>query len=140
MKRVRLLWNIIRATGADGVFTGFLLVLAGGSLMLARFEPGINNLGDALWFLFVSFTTIGFGDFVPVTMPGRLITVVVSLYGILVVALGTGVIVGYYSEILRARANTSLDELISELEQLPELSREDLLALAERIRRRHILR
>ena len=140
MKRVRLLWNIIRATGAERVFTGFLMVYAGAALLLPRIEPEVENFGDALWFLFVSFTTIGFGDIVPLTMPGRLITVFVSLYGVLVVALGTGVIVGYYTEILRARANTSLDELLDELEQLPDLSRDELFALAQRIRRRHMLR
>lgn len=140
MKRLRLLWNIIRTTGADGVFTGFLVVLAAASLLLPRLEPGIENFGDSLWFLFVSFTTIGYGDIVPVTVLGRLVTVVVAVYGILVVALATGVIVGYYSEILRARANTSLDELIGELENLPDLSREELLTLAQRVRNRHILR
>ena len=140
MKRLRLLWNVIRATGAERVFTGFLLSLAGAMLVLPRMEPEIHNYGDALWFLFESFTTIGYGDMVPVTMIGRLVTVFVSLYGILVVALSTGVIVGYYSEILKARANASLDEFIHELEQLPDLSRDELLTLAERVRRRHILR
>ncbi|MCC9196186.1 potassium channel family protein [Arthrobacter sp. zg-Y820] len=140
MKRLRLLWNIVRTTGAERVFTGFLVVLGVAALLLPRFEPEVEDFGDALWFLFVSFTTIGYGDIVPVTMAGRLITVFVALYGILVVALATGVIVGYYSEILRTRANTSLDELIGELENLPDLSREELLTLAQRIRNRHILR
>lgn len=140
MKRLRLLWKIIRATGAERVYTGFLVALGCAVLLLPRVEPEIGNLGDALWFLFESFTTIGYGDIVPVTLPGRLITVFVSLYGILVVALTTGVIVGYYNEILKARATTGLDELIEELEKLPDLSHEELLTLAERIRRRHLLR
>ena len=140
MKRLRLLWNIISTTGSQKVFTGFLVAVAAAGLLLPRFEPGIQNFGDALWFVYVSFTTIGYGDIVPVTIPGRIITVLVSLYGIVVVALGTGVVVGYYSEILRARANTSLDELMGELEHLPDLSREELLTLATRIRNRHILR
>lgn len=139
MKRVHVLWNIVRAVGAEKVFTGFLVVLAAAGLILPRVEPEIDTFFTALWFLFVSFTTIGYGDIVPVTVVGRLITVVVAVYGILVVALITGIIVGYYNEILKMRANTSLDELINELEQLPDLSREELLALADKIRRRHIL-
>lgn len=139
MKRLRLLWNIVRTTGAERVFTGFLLALAIATFILPRVEPEIHNLGDALWFLFESFTTIGYGDMVPVTMLGRLVTVFVSLYGILVVALSTGVIVGYYNAILKARATSGLDELIEELEKLPELSRPELLALAQRIRERHLL-
>ncbi|MET4059749.1 voltage-gated potassium channel [Arthrobacter sp. UYP6] len=140
MKRLRLLWNVIRATGAERVFTGFLFAVLGAGLLLPRIEPDIETFGNALWFVYVSFTTIGYGDIVPVTMLGRLITVFVSLYGILIVALGTGVIVGYYNELLRGRANASLDEFIGELEHLPDLSRDELLKLAERVRNRHILR
>ncbi|MCC3265477.1 potassium channel family protein [Arthrobacter gengyunqii] len=140
MKRLRLLWNIVRITSADYVFFGFLTVLAVAALLLPRFESGIPTFGDALWYLFVAFTTIGFGDFAAVSTAGRLITVAVSLYGIVVVALLTGIVVGFYNELLKVRANTSLNEFITELEHLPELSREQLLTLAERVRSRHLLR
>ncbi|MBO0896044.1 MULTISPECIES: potassium channel family protein [Arthrobacter] len=140
MKRLRLLWNIVRVTSADYVFYGFLAVLAAAAFALPRVEAGIPTFGDALWYLFVSFTTIGFGDFSAVTTAGRLVTVAVSLYGILVVALLTGIIVGFYNELLKVRANTSLNEFVAELEHLPDLSREELLALAEKVRKRHILR
>ncbi|MCC3278905.1 potassium channel family protein [Arthrobacter sp. zg-Y40] len=83
---------------------------------------------------------MGFGDFVAVTPMGRLITVVVALYGILVVALLTGIIVGFYNELLRVRSRDSLNGLLDELEHLPDLSREELQSLSQRIRERHILR
>ncbi|UPO78669.1 potassium channel family protein [Arthrobacter sp. Helios] len=139
MKRVRVLWHIIRITGADVFVFGFLIVYGSAALILPRFEPGIPTVGDSLWYLFVSFTTIGFGDFVAVTLIGRLITVFVALYGILVVALATGVIVGFYNELLRARTKDSLREFISELEQLPDLTKEQLADLAARVKERHIL-
>ncbi|MFF2676988.1 potassium channel family protein [Arthrobacter koreensis] len=139
MKRLRVLWHIIRLTGADVVVYGFLAVYGLAALILPRFEPGIHDFGNALWYLFESFTTIGFGDYVAVTVPGRLITVFVALYGILVVALATGVIVGFYNELLRARTKDSLRDFIHELEHLPELSRQQLAELALRVRERHIL-
>lgn len=140
MKRLHVLWNIVRVTNADYIIYGFLLVLGTAALLIPRFEPGIPGLGDSLWYLFGSFTTIGFGDFVAVTPVGRVITVVVALYGILVVALLTGIVVGFYNELLRARSRESLNGLIDELEHLPELSREELASLSQRIRERHILR
>ncbi|WP_312179387.1 potassium channel family protein [Arthrobacter sp.] len=139
MKRLRVLWHIIRITGADVVVFGFLIAYGIASLVLPHFEPGIPTIGDSFWYLFVSFTTIGFGDFVAVTLVGRLITVFVALYGILVVALATGVIVGFYNELLRARTKDSLRVFISELENLPDLSKEELADLAARVRERHIL-
>ena len=140
MKRLHVLWNIIRVTNADYIIYGFLIALGIATLLIPRFEPGIPGVGDSLWYLFGSFTTIGFGDFVAVTPVGRVITVVVALYGILVVALLTGIVVGFYNELLRARSKESLNGLIDELEHLPELSREELASLSQRIRERHILR
>ena len=139
MKRLRVLWNIVRVTRADYVFYGFLAVLTAGALILPLVEPQIPSFGEGLWFLFASFTTIGFGDLAAVTVAGRLITVVVSLYGILVVALLTGIVVGFFNELLKVRANTSLNEFMDELERLPDLSHEELRALADRIRQRHVL-
>lgn len=139
MKRFRVLWHIIRLTSADVVVYGFLVVYGCAALVLPRFEPGIPDFGNALWYLFESFTTIGFGDYVAVTVPGRLITVFVSLYGILVVALATGVIVGFYNELLRARTKDSLRQFVRELEHLPDLSPQQLAELALRVRERHIL-
>ncbi|MDF2498364.1 potassium channel family protein [Arthrobacter koreensis] len=139
MKRLHVLWNIIRVTSADVVFYGFLAVYVGAAVVLPLFEPGIPRFGDALWYLFVSFTTIGFGDFVAVTFVGRLLTVLVSLYGILVVALTTGVIVGFYNQLIRARTRGTLQSIVRELEHLPELSREQLIDLSRRVRERHLL-
>ncbi|MBF4995523.1 ion transporter [Arthrobacter gandavensis] len=139
MKRLRMLWQIIRVTGADVVFYGFLAVYVGASVVLPLFEPGIPRLGDALWYLFASFTTIGYGDFVAVTLVGRLITVVVALYGILVVALTTGVIVGFYNQLIKARTRGTLQSLVRELEHLPELSRDQLTELSRRVQERHLL-
>ncbi len=139
MKRMRVLWHIIRLTGADVVLFGFLIVYVSAALVLPRFEPGIPDFGNSLWYLFSSFTTIGFGDYVAVTFLGRIITVFVSLYGILVVALATGVIVGFYNELLRVRTKDSLREFVDELEHLPDLSKEELADLAGRVRERHIL-
>ncbi|UWX96132.1 ion channel [Arthrobacter zhaoxinii] len=138
MKRMRVLWHVVRISGADYIFTGFLIVLGVASFLLPRLEPEFTDFGDGLWYLFVSFTTVGFGDYVATGPAGRIITVVVTLYGILVVALITGIIVGFYTELLKARATNALDDFVKELEHLPDLSREQLLDLAERIRNRRI--
>jgi voltage-gated potassium channel len=48
----------------------------------------ITNLGDALWWAIVTITTVGYGEFFPVTFIGRVIAVLVMLTGI-----GTAVII-----------------------------------------------
>ena len=42
----------------------------------------INSLGDAVWWGFETITTVGYGDFVPVTARGRIYAVMVMFAGI----------------------------------------------------------
>ena len=60
------------------------------------------NYKDALWYCFALVTTIGFGDITAVTDLGRTISVVLGIYGIIVVALITSIIVNFYGEIKKA--------------------------------------
>ena len=59
--------------------------------------PGMTY-ADALWYGFAIVTTIGFGDITATTRIGRIISVVLGAYGIIVVALITSIIVAYYGE------------------------------------------
>ena len=42
-------------------------------------------------------TTIGFGDLTSVSMIGRILSIILGLYGLVVVALVTSVIVNFYN-------------------------------------------
>ena len=47
-------------------------------------NPSIKTYGDAIWWWFVSSTTVGYGDIAPVTTMGRLagvVTIIIGLYG-----------------------------------------------------------
>jgi hypothetical protein len=90
--------KIMRKTYAAEILFGMLLLMIAFSIVLPQFEPGIPSFEDALWFCFAIVTTIGFGDFTAVTLPGRAISVVLGLYGIIVVALITSIIVNFYNE------------------------------------------
>lgn len=62
------------------------------ALEAERIVPGalITSYPDALWWAFVFVTTIGYGVYYPVTMTGRLITVVLVLAGIAIIGVITG--------------------------------------------------
>ena len=80
------------------ITAGLLVVIVGASLILPACEPGIATFGDALWYCFMLVTTIGLGDFTAQTNAGRLISVIVGLYGIVVFALVTSILVNIYNE------------------------------------------
>lgn len=131
----RIVWTIVRVSGLLPItmsfIAGFLLV----SLLIAAVEPGIPTFGDAAWFLFTVIITIGLGDFTCVTLVGRLASAVLSLYSVFYLALITGTVVNYCSERLKAQRNESIAAFIDQLERLPELSHDELVALSEHIKR-----
>ena len=96
--KLDVLSSIIRKTYAAEILFGMLLLITAFSIVLPNFELNINTFGDALWYCFAIVTTIGFGDITAVTIPGRIISVILGLYGLIVVALITSIIVNFYSE------------------------------------------
>ena len=75
-----------------------LALIAAFSIILMFEEPTMAYYPDALWYCFTVVTTIGFGDFYATTLIGRLVTVVLGIYGIVVVAVITSIIVNFYNE------------------------------------------
>lgn len=90
--------KIVRKTYAAEILFGIVLLIVAFSLVLPHLEEGITTFNDALWYCFAIVTTIGFGDFSAVTPVGRILSVILGLYGIIVVALITSIIVNFYGE------------------------------------------
>lgn len=134
MKKFKILLKIIKLSSVDKLIYGFVLFVFLNAFILEIFEPSIKNYGDAIWYSFVSFTTIGFGDFVATTFIGRISTVIVSLYGILIVGIIPGIIVSYYQEVMNIKKNNNITEFLNDLEDLPNLSKEKLLEISNKVK------
>ena len=96
--KLDVLKEIIQKTYAMEIVFGLLLLMFACSSVLAFTEEGIENYFDALWYCFAVVTTIGFGDVTVSSFLGRLISAVLGVYGIIVVALITSIIVNFYGE------------------------------------------
>lgn len=132
LKRIRF---VLKMTHADRLFWSFILLLACCSVLITLIEPNIHSVWDGFWYLYVAATTIGFGDIYAVTVPGRVLTILVSLSGILVVAMVPGVVVSYYTEFVRNHQEESVSLFVEKLENLTELSPEELAELSEKVRK-----
>ena len=112
--RIARVWKPMRAMGGRGVMRRIMVDLAGSALLVAVFlvivvlqygamlelwaeggdsSANIKSGSDAVWWAYVTVTTVGYGDKFPVTNWGRVI-------GILVMAVGVGlfgVITGFFA-------------------------------------------
>lgn len=80
--------------------TGIVVVF--GAYFVWRLEhnaPGANirSYGESLWWAVVTITTVGYGDYVPVTVGGRLVAVIMLFNGIAGIAVLSGVVVSYFT-------------------------------------------
>ena len=96
--RVDVLKTIIRKTYASEILLGLLLLIFAFAYVFKFIEPGIPTFPDGLWYCFAIVTTIGFGDISAVTLVGRILSVILGIYGIIVVAMITSIIVNFYGE------------------------------------------
>lgn len=136
MKKLKLLWRILKSVQADKIFIGFIMFNLVVAIGIQMVEPNINTYGDALWYCFTVITTIGFGDLTVVTVIGRVLTGVLSMYGIIVVALIPGVIVSYFMEFKTKNLDDTTEMYLERLENLENLSKEELRELSELIKKR----
>ena len=98
---LRVLGNVIRQSYATEVLLGLVLLIVSFSYCLKSWEPAINSLADGIWYCFAIVTTIGFGDITATTMKGRILSIILGMYGIVVVSLITSIIVNFYGEMKR---------------------------------------
>ncbi|MGX1703623.1 potassium channel family protein [Microbacterium sp. NPDC055357] len=105
LRPVRLLDTFTRLAAfrhsAGATLRARLLIYGGGSALLLvwyislvvlqveRHAPGasITTFGDAVWWAFCTITTVGYGDYAPVTVPGRIAAVVLMGGGVVLVGL-----------------------------------------------------
>ncbi len=81
-----------------GIATGYVLIAA---LVMFNLEPDIfGNFFDAVYWSVISLVAIGYGDIVPVTIVGKLVTIISAMVGVAIIALPSGIITaGLMSEI-----------------------------------------
>ena len=96
--KLRGLLKIIRNTYVIEIIYGLLVLMVSFSFYFMLMEENIKNFGDAMWFSFSLVTTIGLGDLTAVTPAGRVLGVILGIYGLIVVASFTSVFVNFYNE------------------------------------------
>ena len=102
-EKIKLLLDILVKTHTLDVIICLLAFIIAFSFILPIVEESIPTFWDAMWYCFAVITTIGFGDFAATGLIGRILTVILGIYGIVVVAILTSVIVNFYNEVSKEK-------------------------------------
>ena len=116
---VRVLFSLrlVRSMFRRGHLSRFLLaaavlVLNGAAIvyLLERHAPGssIHTLGESLWWSATTVTTVGYGDYVPVTAAGRVTACFIMGIGLLTLAVVTAQVASSFVSQEPRRAHTNL--------------------------------
>lgn len=112
--KFRVLFKIMLSTFTLEILFGLVMMVVFASLVFMKVEPAITTFPDGLWYCFAIVTTIGFGDFYAVTPIGRLISVLLGIYGIIVVSVITSIAVNFYNETSGKNSQNEIREIIKE--------------------------
>jgi voltage-gated potassium channel len=134
--RLARLLRLVTATGAgtklrylyDSMGALLITVTVGlfvAAVVVRQAEPpssGFDTFGDAVWWGVVTLTTVGYGDLVPTTPPGRLAGFMVMMLGLAVV----GTLAGVLASMFGGAADepnpdaTTPEQLASQLDRVEE--------------------
>ena len=77
--------NRIRGTVTSaGLFAVLMMIFSAITILQVEDDPesNIKTAGDAIWWTYVTITTVGYGDYYPVTLEGRIIAMILMTTGV----------------------------------------------------------
>lgn len=89
-------FSVLRHRGLGRIISAVAGLTIVGGLITFTLEPQtFTSVGDAVWWVLVTSTTVGYGDFAPVGAPARIVAVMVMVLGIGLVGVITANIVDF---------------------------------------------
>jgi voltage-gated potassium channel len=129
VRSVKHLSSFVLAKRAEGtllaaVYVSLLLVLFS-SIAILQFEvepeSNIKNAGDAIWWSFVTVTTVGYGDKYPITAEGRVLAGVLMTAGIGLFGTFSGFVAAWFLKPEEQQERSDIDRMREELAEIKRL-------------------
>ncbi|WP_084037922.1 potassium channel family protein [Demequina sp. NBRC 110053] len=104
-----------RVQTSQAVAVSVVLLLWIGSVAMLSAERGkpdaqIESFGDAVWWAIVTVTTVGYGDFAPVTVTGRVIAGIMMLIGIALIGVVTASVAAWFVQLTSSGEDADEEE------------------------------
>lgn len=119
------------------IIVGVLLFAA--SLSMRWIEPDFHTYEEALWWAIVTTTTVGYGDFIPVTTAGRIIASILMIVGIGLIGIVTGTVAAFFSHDHRKLPPEArhVQETLNRYPKITTKEMDDMIASLEKWKERY---
>ena len=134
-KRLRILKDVLKKTHTYKIVLAFLAFFFLIALIIWLDDPTIHTYRQSVYYCFMIASSVGNGDVIVSTQLARVLTMVLSIYSVFALAIITGVVVSYYNAYTQMQFKESIESFMEQLEQLPELSKEELADISEKIKK-----
>ena len=118
-----LFTNRAKGTFASVAMISFVLtVFSSIAILNCETSPdsNIKNASDALWWSFVTITTVGYGDFYPVTLLGRIVAVILMTAGVGLFGTFTAYVATFFLEQEEAKEEKREEDILAEIKSIGE--------------------
>ena len=116
-KSFRVIGHALKAVKDELItaYTACLIIISFSAILMYFIENAaqpevFSNIGDGFWWSIVAFTTTGYGDIYPITPLGKILGSVISLVGIAMITIPTGIISSSFINVIQKRETKESEE------------------------------
>ena len=115
---LQVIVRVIRASGPQLIMSVVLcfFVMLFSAIIMYEVENPVQpeqfpNVLASLWWAMCTITTVGYGDIYPITSIGRFLASVISLVGIGIIAIPTGIIAAGFNQVINRGENNDIEHM-----------------------------
>jgi len=114
IRMVRVIYQFLQRNSLGTTLLAATIIIVISGVLISVIDPAFHSPFDGIWWAWVTVSTVGYGDFVPVSSSGRVFAIVLILLGMGLFALLTAQI----SAALIGRVGENIETVEEEVERL----------------------
>lgn len=115
---LQVIMKVIRTSGPQLIMSVVvcIFIMLFSSIIMYEVENPVQpeqfpNVIASLWWAICTLTTVGYGDVYPITSIGRFLTSIISLVGIGIIAIPTGIIASGFNQIINGEKENNMEDM-----------------------------